>query len=423
MVNHKLQISQFKKLLSGQFIRNVGWLGAGELFNRLFRLATTVTLARMFSPYDYGLMAVIYTTFDFALALTLKHGVGAKIIQADAQRVDYLCDTAYWLNWLVCGSIFILQCLAAFPIAQFYDDPQLVFPLCVASSMYLMFPIFLVQSALVERENRLKVTAMCNAIQSFISNTITVVLALLGMGVWSIVWAMVISTPTWIVINWHYSSWRPPKSFTLKGWEDIFHFGKNFLGVELLTKLRLNLDYLIVGKILGVDALGIYYFAFNAGSGITMNVVSTFMSALFPHLCRARHQQQELKKQYLKSIKTIALAVVPLVLMQSFLAPIYVPIIFGNKWASAIPILVLICLSVIPRTFKWTASSLINAVDKSHLNLTFDVIYTFVFALSIIFAVQAGILWVAATVLLVQIVMSFGFNLWSFQKVFASSKA
>lgn len=400
MQSSKLAIKQFQQLLANKFVRNVGWLGVAELVNRVFRLGTTVTLARVFSPQDYGLMAILYTTFEFANVFCLGHGIAAKIVQAEEKQVKTLCDTAYWLSWLVCGSIAIFQCLAAFPIAQFYDNQQLILPLCSLALIYLMFPTFAVHSALIERENRLKVTSLCLALQSFIGNIITVILALLGMGIWSIVWAMVLSTPVWTIVTWRKHSWRPPRHFQLYRWQEIFHFGKNVVGVELLSKLRNNLDYLIVGKFLGVDALGIYFFAFNAGSGITMNVVNSFISALFPHLCSARNNYQKLRQNYLGSLKIIALVLVPLILLQSSLAPMYVPIIFGQKWVSAVPILIMVCLSVLPQIFARASFLLLNAIDKTHITLYLDLIFTVIFTALLLVAVQWGIFWVAAAVLI-----------------------
>ena len=412
MLTYKL-----KNLLSGQLIRNVGWLGAAELVNRVFRLGTTVTLARVFSTQDYGLMAVIYTTFDLATVFIFKGGLGAKIIQTDKAKIETACNTSYWLNWILCGSLFLIQCLAAYPIARFYDNNQLVLPICVVALMYLIYPLFLVHCALIERENRMKVIAICTAIQSMLVNIITVTLALLGFGIWAIVWSMLLTVPIWLIITWKNHSWRPPHSFALKDWQEIVHFSKNILGVELLTKLRLNLDYLIVGRFLGVEQLGLYYFAFNAGSGITNNVVNSLMSALFPHLCDVRSDRIKLRNRYFKSLKTITLTVVPIVILQSALSPLYVPIVFGQKWVSAIPILILICLSVIPMTFKHASSLLLNSLDKTQISLYFDLIYTIVFTGAILISVQQGILAVAVTVLVINLLFSLFFSLYSTQQI------
>ncbi|MGB5963089.1 MAG: lipopolysaccharide biosynthesis protein [Coleofasciculaceae cyanobacterium] len=414
-------VNKIKQILSSQFIRNVSWLGSAELFNRIFRLATTVTLARTFSSQDYGLMAVIYTIFEFTNVLSLKGGIGAKIVQTDEQDLKMICDTSYWLNWIMCGSIFIVQCFAAFPIASFYGDDQLVLPLCITALVYLMLPLYAVQTALIERENRLKIIALCNTLQSFFINSITVVLALSGMGIWAIVWAMILPTPVWIIITWMNHSWRPPKSFKISRWQEVVIFGRNILGVELLNKLRMNIDYLIVGKFLSIKELGIYYFAFNAGSGITSNVVYAFMAALFPHICAVRQNYNQFKDRYLKNLKMIGIFVITVATIQTSLAPFYVPIIFGQKWTNAIPILMTICLSVIPLTFRWASALLLKAVDKTDTMLYFDIFYTFIFASSLLVAVRWGVFGVAVTVLIIHSIMSLIFSLWAFKSVFAKS--
>lgn len=418
----KTIIKGIKSKFSGRYIRNVGWLGGAELFNRLFRLGTTITLARLFTTEDYGLMAFIYTAFELASVFTLKHGISAKIIQADPQDLPTICNTSYWLNWIVCASISVVQCLAAFPIAYFYQNNRIFLPLCVLSLVYLIMPWFMVHSALIERENRLKVTATCHAAQSFISNLAIVILVLLGAGVWAIVWSMILSMPVWIYFTWKNHPWRPPAHFTCEKWREIIQFGQNILGVEILSKLRMNIDYLLVGKFLGVEALGLYFFAFNAGSGITTNVVYAFMSALFPHLCEVRSDLTKLKQQYYSSLKSIGLTIVPLVICQSSLSPLYVPIIFGQKWVAAIPILIMICLSVIPRTFSWAASMLLNSVGLTKLNLYLDLIFTLIFTCSILLALNWGIYWVAAAVLISHALVLPYFTFWSARQVFSSDR-
>lgn len=406
-------ITKLKQQLSGQFIRNVSWMGGAELVNRIFRLVTTFTLARLFSPKDYGLAAIVMTTFEFASVLSLKEGFAAKIIQADAKDVAVISDTSYWLHWIICGLLCILQCLAAVLIAQFYGNNQLILPICAVALVYLMFPIYKIQYALIIRENRLKVIALCNASQSILANIFTVIFALLGMGVWAVVWPMVLSTPVWIVICLKQHSWRPPTSFKLDRWQEIVNFGKNILGVDLLNKLVANLDYLIVGRFLGIEALGVYFFAFNAGLGISLSVADKFISALFPHLCEVRDNSEQLKQRYFSSLKTLAIVFVPLIVLQSSLAPFYVPIIFGQKWVIAVPILITICLSALPRPFWFAASMLLDAVDKTHITLRFNLIFTVGFAAFILLAVNWGIFWVAVAVLVSHLLLLPIFTVWS----------
>ncbi|HEY9636860.1 MAG TPA: lipopolysaccharide biosynthesis protein [Coleofasciculaceae cyanobacterium] len=397
-------IQKLKRQLSGKFIRNVGWLAGAEFVNRIFRLATTVTLARSLTSYEYGLIAIVFTTIEFANVFTLRGGMGSKLIQASEQDVKVLSDTTYWLNWIICSSIFVLQCIAALPIAWFYKSNQVILPIWTVSLVYLIMPLFNVQASLIQRENRMNVIALANTIASFLVNTLTVVLALRGMGMWSVVIPYVLSHSAWLIVYLKNHPWRPSGSFTLNRSHEILIFAKNVLGVELLDKLRANLDYLLVGRFLGVEALGIYYFAFNAGLGISLNVIGVFWYTLLPHLCAARGNMMMLKEKYFSSMKSMALVAIPIVLLQASLAPFYVPIIFGEKWATAIPILILICLSALPRPFALAASQLLLTVDKGQVDLYWNLIFTVIFAASLLVAVQWGIISVASCVLVVHLI-------------------
>ncbi|AOY81440.1 MULTISPECIES: lipopolysaccharide biosynthesis protein [Moorena] len=410
-------INKFKQLSSGEFIRNAGWMGIAELVNRLSRLATTVTLARMFTPQDYGLVSAIYTTFEFGNVLILRAGTESKIIQASEQELEAVCNTSYWLNWIFGGLMFVIQCIAAFPIAKFYGNNQIILPIITIALIYLMMPLFIVQSAMIRRDNRLKVTAFANACQAIIGNIITVILAILGMGVWAAVWAMVLSTPVHILINYRHHPWRAPTSLKLHNWQSVLSFSCKILGVELLEKVRSNLDYLLVGGFLGVEALGLYFFAFNAGLGISQNVIKLFTSSVFPYLCAVRENLTQLKNRYFSSLKTTAIIVLPLILLQASLAPLYVPIVFGQKWVVAIPILILICLSALPLALTNTTTELLNAVGKTKLNLYWNLIYTVIFSSCLLLAVNWGIVWVARAVLICQLLTPI-FTIWAIRYVF-----
>lgn len=411
-----------QSVLSGQFIRNIGWLGAAELLNRVLRLGTTVTLARVLTPYDYGLAAVILTTQEIANVFTLRSGIGAKLIQAQEADLPVLCNTAYWLNWLLCIGMFLLQCALAFPVGWFYGNNAVILPICVIALNYLLLPTFAVQGSLIFRENRLNIPALCNAVQSLLMNSLTIAFALMGWGFWSIVLPILLTVPVWVIINRRNHPWRPTGQFSLCRWRELADFAANFLGVELLTKVRANVDYLLVGKFLGLDALGMYYFAFNAGLGISLSVIQSFTWSIYPHLCEVKDDILAMRQRYFKSLKTIAMVIVPLVLLQSSLAPIYVPIVFSQKWVSAIPILILVCLSAIPRPFAEAASMLLQSVNKGRFDLYWNGIFTGLFIACLMGAMQFGIDGVAVAVLVVHTIAIPLFSLWAKNYVFRFSR-
>ncbi len=402
------------------FVRNIGWMGASGAVIRIFRLITTVGLARFLSPYDFGLAAIVLMTNEFVQVFS-QIGIGAKLIQADEKDLEELSQSAYWLGWLVFFGLFVLQCLAAFPIAWFYHDNQIILPICLIATNFLLIPLAEVQSSLIQRENRIKVIALSNMLQITTDNLLSLALAFGGLGMWAIVLPKVLVVPIWVYVIFRHHSWRPKGKFTTKHWGNLLDFGRNVLGVELLKTLRNNMDYLIIGRFLGIQELGIYYFAFNAGLGISLGVINSINVALLPHLCAVRSDSLQLWERYRNSLKTIALAIVPLVLLQSSLAPFYVPIVFGQKWVAAIPVLVLICLSAIPRPFADATSKLFLAVNKSHIDLRWNLLFTSVFALGLLIGVQWQSLGVAIAVLVIHTVLLPLFVLWGTRYVFTQS--
>ena len=427
-------INKIKGLFSSKFNRNLGWLGAAELVRRVFRLATTVILARAFTIKDFAMLAAIYATFDIASTFSLRVGIGAKIIQAKEEELELICNTAYWLNWIMCLALFIIQFLAAYPIANYFQAIELVWPLRALTLIYLIYPLFLVQSALIERENRLEVRAWCYAVQTIVSNVLIVSLAILGWGIWSAVIGMIFSYLPWIVINNLNHSWRPSGGFSLYKWREIAHFGVKMIGVELLNKLRLQIDYIIIGGIPTEEeedgfALGLYFWAFNAGLGISQSILQALASAWYPHFCQVRQNLLHLRKRYFGSFKTIAMIVVPLVILQTTLARFYVPIVFGEKWIPGIPILILVCISAIPIALSRSTSQLLQSLDKATIDLKWNLIFTVIFAglvrlsaQKILVSPETGIIWVAATVLITQAIGMPLFSLWVNKHVFGKDK-
>ncbi len=411
-------IQKLKSKLSNRFVQNVGWLGASQFINRIFRLGTTVVTARVFTPEDFGLIAIIATVHQFILTLAAT-GLQEKIAQAKTEQLEQITNTVYWLNWLLNIILFFIQCLTAVIISQFYNNQKLILPICFLGFIYFIRGFSVVQSGLVQRENRLQIFAISDAVGQMATNTLCIVMALMGLGLWAWVIPQVILAPIWnIIINRGYS-WKPGR-FSLKGWEEIFNFGKNILGVSLLSTVRENIDYLLVGKFFTVHELGDYYFAFNAGIGISLNVLNTLTFAIFPYLASTEGDVLKLKKRYFDGMKTMAFIAIPIICLQSALAPFYVPIIFGNQWVKVVPLIIIICLSALPRPFFNAASRLLWAIDRTDIDFKLNVIFSVILTSAIAVGVWQGtIIAVAWSVLIAHLVFLPLFTWWVTRFVFS----
>lgn len=387
-----------------QFVRNLGWLGVSEVFVRLTRLIAAVVLARVMDPLMFGLAALVLTINELIRVFN-RNGIGAKIVQCAEQELHAISNTAYRLNFIFCGLLFIIQCLLAYPLAAFYNVPELIPMLQVLSLTYLLMPFGMVQASLIQREQRFKTAALIDGGQVGIDNVITTVLAVLGLGAWAIVLPKFLTSPIWVFAYRHFFKWKPSGGFFHFGlWRDVLAFGRYYLSIELLKTARLNLDNMLIARFLGMEALGVYYFARNAGLGFSLTLINAINSALYPNLCEVKDDVVQLKKRFVRNLKQIALIAVPLISLQAGLAFIYVPIVFGPQWTSAIPILTLLCLSALPRPLAESASALMLAKGSIQIDFNWNVLLTLIFVTSVSVASSISLYAVAVTILLIYLI-------------------
>ncbi|MFT6047579.1 MAG: teichuronic acid exporter [Arenicella sp.] len=380
---------------SDRFLKNIGWLGISEGFMRLTRLGTAVVLARVLDPVTFGIAALVLTINELVHVFN-KNGIGAKIVQCDTAELDEIVETAYRMGFVICTSLFVIQCLLAYPIAEYYGSPSLTPMLQVLALVYLLMPFGLVQSALVQRAQRMKTKALIDGVQVCIDNILTALFAIGGLGAWAIVLPKILVTPIWLIGYRKAIHWSPSgKFFQFAQWKEILKFGRFFLGIEVLKTARLNLDNLIIAKFLGIEALGLYYFARNAGLGFSMSLINAMSAALYPNLCELKTDTQKLKTRFLHNLKRVSSIVSPLILLQTLLAPWYVPIVFGPQWNDAIPILMLLCFSAVLRPLGESASALALATEHIQLDFWWNLMFTLIFIVIAVLGAQSSLLAVA----------------------------
>lgn len=398
-------LAKARARLSSPFLRNLGSMGAAQLAMRVSRLLTTIILTRLLVPADFGLAAMVLTVYEF-VSLFTRNGITAKVVQALDTEVMEVAETAYRLTWIVCIILLLVQAAIAMPVAHLYHAPRLAFPIALMGLIYLATPLCAMQCAFMQREGRLGRIALATGLQVTADNILTAILALCGLGMWAIVLPKLLVAPIWVIVTRTGHGWRPRRSMlwhtAMHDWQDIVRFSRNVIGVEIMATVQANVDNLLVGYFLGVKALGIYYFAFNAGLGITLGLINAFSVAVYPHLCQVRSDRALLTARFHATIRTLSRIVVPLVLLQALLAPFYVPLVFGHKWAQAVPVLMLICLSALARPFASTCSQLLRAMGRPDIELRWQAALTIILVAALAIAAQFSILAVAGAVFCVQ---------------------
>ena len=349
-------------------LRGLAAYGSAELVVRVTRILTVIVIARRLSPELMGTAALSLSLFEL-LRVLANAGIGQRIIAAPDALLAPTCNSAHRLFWIWCPTISILQLALAAALAA--TQPAAAAMLALLSLVYLTMPAGLVQVFLMMREGRLTTTARIGATQTLADHLLTFVLVLAWSDPASIAFAIVLpkllTTPIWLVGVRRARPWARDAAAGYMPVAGFVRFGAGVLVTEIAGAARAQIDKLIIGALLGVKALGIWYFAFNAGLGITTSFVGAFGTVLFPWLCKAVDRNARALR-YRRGI-LIGLAVfLPMTLAQVLLAPIYVPLLFGSQWTDAAPLVALLGLAALPMVASAATTAWLRADGATSLD-------------------------------------------------------
>ncbi|MBT1442986.1 oligosaccharide flippase family protein [Shewanella sp. JM162201] len=416
------------------------WLGSAQVLGRCVRLIGSILLARMLTPEVFGQAAIILTAFEL-IATLIRRISSARMIAMDEPELVCHLDAARKLNLLACIAAFVAMSLLSVPLSFHFSDPSLPGPMILMATSYLLMPLGMLESALNQRDNRMRVLGSALLWQTIADGLMTIALALMGLGLWAIIIPKVLSTLVWAAIHRrhvrcaneerliqehgdtdnlpgtegklstsngkraieagrHAAPAKSKKALVKKPgnignlWESGIQTGL----ADFVSALRLSLDTLLVGAFLGLPALGVYFFASNAALGITLGIVQSFGTAFYSRLCSKTAAE---RVSFLGGLVTVSLLTSPLIALQCLLAPWYVPMLYGGHWvdAGAIPVFILLCLSGLCRPLGEAAGQLLLSRGLAGTNLLLNLVFSLVLLAALAIAVQFSLTAVAATVL------------------------
>ena len=408
---------RWMRLMAGdRLMRGVGAMGLGELVIRLSRIVTAIVLARHLSPVDLGIAAAAITCFEMVRVLA-NNGLGQLVIRSTDDCLQATCNAAWRWTWGICIAMAAVQMGAGTWIAHSAGRPELVWMIGCLSAVYLIMPFGLVQAWILQREGRMGRIASVNALQVSTDNLLTAVLAFAGLGPWAIVLPKVLTAPIWMIgMRWGIDWRRDPSAGVLSAAETWRYSGPILLS-EILSAVRLNCDKLLVGNILGLEALGIYYFAFSAGYGLSLVLTNALAAASFPHLADFRLSGRELLDRFDRALRRLALPIGLVICAQAAAVFVYVPILFGARWQPYVGIVAILALSAAAKPSYDLSAQLLRAAGMPALELAGSLVVTVLllgsFAAALPFGLVAGVTALSVATLAVQPM----FAVWSRRRV------
>lgn len=411
----------FRKLTQDQLLRNFGWLGLGETFNRITRIVTTIILARYLGAIEFGIAATAITCFELIRVLA-NNGLSQRVVKASDEDLAATCNTAYRLIFAICVLMAAIQLAAGAIIAWLTGRPELFAMIACLAGVYAIMPSSMVQYWLLQRSYRMGTVAGINAAQVSTDNVLTAVLAVCGLGAWAIVLPKLLTAPIWLIgmrraVTWKFKpeAGQEPYLHTLK-------FCLPILASEMLVAVRNHADKLLVGSILGLEALGIYYFAYNAGYGLSSVLTNALAAVSFRHLADPTQALSRLVERFDHALFRLALPISGIIVLQALCVPVYVPILFGEKWEPVVLIVSVLCISAATRASFDLSAQLLRAANLQTREFIASSLFTLtvlgIFAAALPFGLLTGSIVLCVGTLAMQI----AFAVWARQRVAALTK-
>lgn len=324
--------------LSRLAVGGVFWQGLSLVLGKGFTLAATIILARLLTPDDFGLvgLALVFITFaEYGADL----GVAQALVYFPRDRRNE--NAALGLSLLTGGGLCAAGVLLAPLVADFFDDPRVTPMFQVLSASLLVTAARQVPDALLRRELRFRRRVATELARAVVQGIVSVVLAMAGFGPWAIVWGYVAGNLVWSVAAWVVVDYRPGRFWRLTAStaRPLLAYGAPAAAQGLLAALIFDVDYLIVGKLLGPEALGYYTLAFRLPQLLIINVFFVLSAVAFPMFSRAREDVARLRRGYLTSVRLQSTYGVAAGVGLFMIAPMVVTVAFGPKWTeSAVPL-------------------------------------------------------------------------------------
>lgn len=352
-------------------------------------------------PSDFGLMAIVGTLIGI-VRMFQDIGLGPAIVQRKTLTSEFL-DTVYWFSQAFGLLLFGIFSASAFLIANFYEN-EILLPLTIVASLgFIITPYYMMQGRLLERELELKNLSIVSILISPLSGAVTILLALNNWGVWSLVVGGLTGQILHPIITWRFIKWRPHFCFRWALLKDSLSFGVNLSASKMIGYVRQNAVFLIIGKIIGVNPLGIYRVGARMVSQPLLQISTYLSKPLLASYSKVQDDNARLMRAYLMTMKYSATIILPVAAGIAIIAPELVMGLLGQKWAGAIPIIQLLCIVGVLTIAINTGTSVCYAKGRADISLKWNIIALCIHIPVIIVAANYGINAVAVSIAIISL--------------------
>jgi lipopolysaccharide exporter len=352
-------------------ILGVPWTVGSYAANKLLTTATTLVLAHLLSPSDFGVIAIALMVVNF---LFWFGGLGFANTVIVRQDLDELGQRTVFGLMLLSGLVVAAITAAASPlVADAFSSSRITAVLLVMSSLFVITSLTSFYDAMLQRELEFRRRFAALAIQTASYTAIAIILAVLGAGIWSLVIGQIGSYVLYAVALLWLTPHRLWPGLDRHQARNIITTGRGFLAQGVTVFIRQNADSVTVGRAFGTAALGFYSMGYRLGDLSYWAIADPVATVTFPAFARAQERGESIVGSFLSVLRMVALVGCPVGVMLSAAASPFTVAVFGVRWLPMIgPLAVLGIWSAI-RPIDTTLFWVLNSVQRADLVAWFSV--------------------------------------------------
>lgn len=358
--------------LKEKAIHGFAWSAIDNFANQGILFVISVFLARILSPSDYGLIAMI----SIVLAISncfINSGFGNALIRkTDLSNED--CSTAFYFNILVAVGCYLLVFLIAPFVADFYERPILTPILRWQAVTLILGSFIIVQKSIINKKIDFKTTAKISTISNIVSGIVALIMAYNGYGVWSLVGMGISQSLLQLILFWCYSSWHPRLIWSKRSFNYLWNYGSKLLASGLLDTMFINIYPIVIGKMFSPMSLGYYTRAQGFAQLPSSNLTSIIQRVTFPLLSSMQTDDERLSNNYRRLLRMSAFVIFPLMLGLAAVADPLINVLLTGKWAQTIIYLQIICFAMMWYPIHAINLNLLQVQGRSDLFLRLEII-------------------------------------------------